>query len=262
MPGPPHLAPRGPVQARRRQLIVGVLALTLVVAVCLGLKGARGAQVDEAAPSTSVPVTPPTQLPTATPSPTTRTLPSYRTTGRYTRVATGTPVRGRSGQLMTYRVEVEQGSGVSAKAFAAFVDETLRHQRGWTAGGHWQFKRVYRAQPDLTIRLATPTSVDTACAAAGANTDGYTSCRAGNLIMLNLDRWYVGVPHVKDLTTYRHYLINHEVGHGLGLGHQRCPAKGRLAPVMVQQTLDLDGCRANAWPRTGDGREISGPPAQ
>ncbi|MDN5717960.1 MAG: DUF3152 domain-containing protein, partial [Janibacter sp.] len=66
----------------------------------------------------------------------------------------------------------------------------------------------------------------------------------------------------KDLQLYRHYLVNHEVGHGLGKGHERCPRKGSPAPVMVQQTLSLHGCTANPWPRSSSGRMITGPPAR
>lgn len=245
----------------------------VVALIAVGLKGARGSEAEPAptsAAASSGPTTPTTSSTkpttstsssTATASPTTRQRPTYRSTGQYLRVTQGSPVRGRAtGQLLTYRVEVEQGSGVNPRQFARAVDTTLRHPRGWTSGGHWRFQRVTTSTPDLTIRLATPKTVDKECAAAGADTDGYTSCRAGDLIMLNLDRWYLGVPHVKNLATYRHYLINHEVGHGLGLGHERCPGKGRVAPVMLQQTLGLQGCVANAWPRTVGGREITGPP--
>jgi Protein of unknown function (DUF3152) len=40
--------------------------------------------------------------------------------------------------------------------------------------------------------------------------------------------------------------VSHEVGQGSGHGHRCCPAPGRRAPVMVQQTLSLQGCEA--WP--------------
>nr|WP_281366079.1 DUF3152 domain-containing protein [Janibacter cremeus] len=187
-------------------------------------------------------------------------MPDYRSTGEF-EVAKGSDrIRGTSGRLMTYEVEVEKGSGVSTKAFAGAIDATLRNPRGWTAGGNWQFQRVPGGQSDLIIRLATPDSVDEQCAAAGANTRGYTSCRTGRYILINLDRWFLGVPQIRDLDLYRGYLINHEVGHALGKGHQACPGKGEAAPVMLQQTLDLDGCVANAWPRDPKGKPITGPP--
>ena len=38
------------------------------------------------------------------------------------------------------------------------------------------------------------------------------------------------------------------MGHFLGLGHVECPAEGAPAPVMMQQSKGLNGCRANPWP--------------
>jgi hypothetical protein len=77
--------------------------------------------------------------------------------------------------------------------------------------------------------------------------------------MINLDRWTRAVPGFRgDVGLYRQYVINHEVGHQLGYGHQACPRPGALAPVMQQQTLGLNGCRANGWPYV-DGRLVTGP---
>ncbi|WP_435202373.1 DUF3152 domain-containing protein [Janibacter sp. GS2] len=264
-----RLAPTSATQARRRQLATGVVVLLAVALALLLLRPGPDTDEDSATAMTTSTTASPSSSPSppsssssssSSPSRTTPTLPDYVTTGQFSRMPTESVVRGRSGELISYRVEVEQGSGVTSREFAAVIDRTLSHRRGWTAGGQWRFQRVADGQADLVIRLATPDTVDERCAEAGVNTDGYASCRAGRLILLNLDRWYIGVPQVKDLTVYRQYLINHEVGHGLGRGHEACPGKGRPAPVMLQQTLDLDGCTANPWPRGPDGRPVRGEP--
>jgi hypothetical protein len=177
-------------------------------------------------------------------------------------VAPGGTARRGSGIRLTYRVEVETGTRQSAPAFAAAVDATLAHPASWTARGRWSLQRVDTARADFTIRLATPATVDQVCATSGLDTHGYVSCRAGPLVMINLDRWVGAVPHyLGDVALYRNYVINHEVGHVLGLGHQGCSGKGRLAPVMQQQTFGLNGCRPNGWPYVA-GVFVSGPAAR
>jgi len=156
-------------------------------------------------------------------------------------------------------VEVETGVAPSVANFAAEVDTTLASPSSWSGGGRWSLRRVSGDDADFVIRLATPATVDRVCAGAGLDTRSYESCRAGSFVMINLDRWMLAVPDYRgDVSLYRQYVINHEVGHQLGYGHQACPRKGALAPVMQQQTFGLDGCRANGWPYV-DGVMVTGP---
>ena len=65
----------------------------------------------------------------------------------------------------------------------------------------------------------------------GVGTGGYTSCRYGERAVINLARWATAVPHYDgDIATYRHYVVNHEVGHALGNGHVDCPGPGPGRP--------------------------------
>ena len=67
--------------------------------------------------------------------------------------------------------------------------------------------------------------------------------------MLNLRRWVLGAAaYGSDVAGYRTYLVNHEVGHGIGHAHAYCGGKGKAAPVMMQQTYGLKGCTAWPWP--------------
>jgi hypothetical protein len=166
---------------------------------------------------------------------------------------------GEHGTLLRYRVRVEDDiKGLSVRAFADAVSATLNDRRGWTAGGTLRLRRTGPGEAaDFTIYLATPGTRDVLCA---GGTDGYTSCRHGDKVVLNVARWVRSVPGFgASLATYRQYMVNHEVGHRLGHGHERCPAKGDRAPVMQQQTLGLHGCTANPWPYP-KGKRYAGPP--
>jgi hypothetical protein len=71
-------------------------------------------------------------------------------------------------------------------------------------------------------------------------------------VIINQLRWRHASPSWnqahKSLRTYRHMVVNHETGHWLGHGHLGCGGAGRLAPVMMQQSKGLDGCKHNPWP--------------
>jgi hypothetical protein len=144
------------------------------------------------------------------------------------------------------RVEVERGVPVDPQAFAAFVLATLNAPAGWGAGGAMAFARTDGPAP-LQVVLASPATTERLCGPLVAR--GTVSCRIGERAVLTHHRWVHGTEdYGEDLSGYRRYLIAHEVGHWLGHGHVPCPAPGAPAPVMLQQTLGLDGCARNPWP--------------
>jgi len=154
-----------------------------------------------------------------------------------------------SGRVYRYVVVVEDGAVVTPDDFAAAVERTLADARGWTANRRWGFQRVSAGPSDLTVHLATPATTDRLCDAAGVETLGEVSCRGGRNVVINLKRWLLGVPWYADaLEDYRDMVVNHETGHWLGLHHAACPGRGRLAPVMMQQSKGLQGCRFNPFP--------------
>lgn len=145
------------------------------------------------------------------------------------------PVVG-TGPLRTYAVEVENGITVDEQAFAAFVDATLTDPRGWTARGARSVQRVSGAA-SVRIRL---TSQQTARSVCGFEIPVDVSCRDGNFVFLSAARWFRGaVAFLPDLTAYRTYMVNHEVGHAFGQGHAPCGVAGGPAPVMMQQTFSV-----------------------
>lgn len=151
---------------------------------------------------------------------------------------------------VTYRVEVERGLPFTAREFARAVDRTLGDRRSWAARTGRPMVRV-GGEADLRIVLASPDTTDRLC--APLDTRGKVSCRNGEDVVINALRWARGAAsYGDDVAAYRIYVVNHEVGHGLGQGHVGCTGPGDPAPVMLQQTLGLQGCRPNPWPTSAE----------
>lgn len=168
------------------------------------------------------------------------------------KVGTGTPRR--------YRVQVEDGTGLSAAGAAREIEQILAHPRGWAAHGRGAFQLVSE-NADFVIRIATPETADKLCLAQGLNTRGEYNCETTEGVVVNLKRWLQGSPTFSGTPAeYRHLIINHEIGHEIGIrSHMTCPGPGKPAPVMMQQIKGLRGCVSNAWPYDEDGRYITGP---
>jgi hypothetical protein len=222
-----------------------------------GASPSAGPTAAAASPSASSSVRPST-LPSAPGTPTAAARQTAATdvptngTGRLRQVAVPGPQSSAAGRVVTYTVEVEQGLDVDGAQVAATVRAVLLDRRGWQQRDGLRFVSVSPeqvragARVDVRVTLASPGLTDRLC--APLKTGSEVSCWNRGRAVLNFRRWQLGDAdsYGADVGRYRVYQINHEVGHGLGHGHKECPGKGRRAPVMVQQTIDLGGCKP--WP--------------
>jgi hypothetical protein len=141
-----------------------------------------------------------------------------------------------------------------------------RGSKSWIGSGHYQFQRIDDSRA-ATLRISL-TSQMTTRALCGFRIPFDASCwkPEDQRVVINTARWARGaVAFQGNVVQYQQYVVNHEVGHGLGFPHIACEAAGRLAPVMMQQTwgvaddylavlgtdrVNPDGlvCQPNAWP--------------
>jgi hypothetical protein len=186
----------------------------------------------------------PTRTPTRTPAPATAEIP-VSASGELA-VVPGRVAPSGPGRPLTYRVEVERGLPLDGAEVAAEVHQVLTDRRGWQPIEGVAFSRT-TGSADFRLIVASPALTDRLC--LPLDTVGQLSCRNGDMVVLNARRWATAVPwYAGRMADYRAYLVNHEVGHRLGHGHKNCPSPGAPAPVMVQQSKSLYGCKANPWP--------------
>ncbi len=152
--------------------------------------------------------------------------------------------------VVRYRVETRGRIVASMAVFRRQVQETFDDRRGWHASGI-EFRRV-ASGGTLSVVLSEASKVPTFSSGCSAQ----WSCRVGRYVIINQMRWNGASTMWKSrglsLRSYRHMVVNHETGHWLGLGHRSCPSPGSRAPVMTQQSVDLQGCRPNPWPLPGE----------
>jgi hypothetical protein len=112
----------------------------------------------------------------------------------------GAPRSGTPEQTLTYRVAVEGGIlGISPDSFAVAVASTLSDVA--------DVRLVGDGEPfDFTVFLATPATRDALC---GGGFDRVTSCRHGDRVVVNVERWELGDGDT-GLTTYRRDLLRTE----------------------------------------------------
>ncbi|WP_299052074.1 DUF3152 domain-containing protein [uncultured Nocardioides sp.] len=162
------------------------------------------------------------------------------------------PVEHRTGvrRVVSYHVETRGRIVASLPEFRRQAAESYADARGWRGRGV-VFRRVARGG-DFTLVLAEASEVPRFSPGCSAE----WSCRVGRYVIINQLRWRTASPAWNraggSRRDYRHMVVNHETGHWLGRGHVGCPGRGRPAPVMMQQSKGLDGCRHNPWPTLGE----------
>jgi len=165
--------------------------------------------------------------------------------GAASRVLALTTVR-----VVTYRIETRGDIVVSMKEFRQRAQQIYDDRRGWSRA-YVHFKRV-RTGGAFSLVLSEARFVPTFAPIC----DRYWSCRVGRYVIINQNRWRHGTPYFKqaggNLREYRAMVVNHETGHWFGLGHASCGGAGKPAPVMMQQSKGLFGCKPNPWPLPGE----------
>jgi hypothetical protein len=160
-------------------------------------------------------------------------------------------VFGEADRVVTFVVEVEEGLPVDIDCFARVVEIALADSRSWIGTGTIAMQRVDEGTPSVRVTLASPDTTDAYC--LPLRTGGIFSCWDGSRAMINFWRWEEGADSFgDDMVGYRTYVINHEVGHGLGHGHASCTGSGDPAPVMMQQTKGVGSCLPNGWPTAAE----------
>jgi len=147
---------------------------------------------------------------------------------------------------VSYDVMAKGVAESSMTEFRQLANQTLNDGRGW-ARMNVVFREV-AGGGSFTLVLSEASQVPSF--SSGCSSE--YSCRVGRYIIINQDRWNSATSTWNqaggNLRDYRHMVINHEVGHWLGHGHPGCKGAGQPAPVMLQQSIDLDGCTFNPWP--------------
>lgn len=150
---------------------------------------------------------------------------------------------------VNYTVATRGNITANVGEFTAQVNETLNSPNGWSRLGV-VFQRV-ESGGRFTVWLSEASQVPSF---SPSGCDAIVSCTVGNNVIINETRWLNGADAWNaaggSLRDYRHMVVNHETGHWLGHGHRYCSGAGQPAPVMQQQTIDMQGCSPNPWPQS------------
>ncbi|MEV1115310.1 DUF3152 domain-containing protein [Actinosynnema sp. NPDC049800] len=164
--------------------------------------------------------------------------------GTFAVVPGSTQPAGTGGKLYRYAIAIEDGVEPAdyngdREAFARTVDGILADPRSWIGTGQTTMQRVDTGPVDFTVSLTTTSTTHALC---GFQIQFESSCwhTGTKRVIINTARWVRGGKvYGNDISAYRTYAINHEVGHVLKNPHEGCKENGKAAPVMMQQSFGV-----------------------
>ena len=154
---------------------------------------------------------------------------------------------------ITYDVSTRGVIIADLSEFKSLANETLNDSRGWSRLGV-TFSEV-ASGGDFSLVLSEASQVPVFYPSICSS---YWSCQVGRYVIINQDRWLGASDSWNQsggsLRDYRNMVINHETGHWLGHSddNSQCGGSGQPAPVMQQQSIDLQGCSFNPWPLSSE----------
>ena len=153
-------------------------------------------------------------------------------------------------RTITYDVSTRGTTQGTLEEFKQVIAETFADSRGWVRA-NVSFKYV-ESGGQLHMILAEPSVVGSL-----AGCSSQLSCCVKPSVYINDDRFMNASESYRALgvsvANYRTMVINHEVGHWLGHDHiTTCETNTGLAPIMLQQSTGLRGCRPNYWPLSSE----------
>lgn len=145
---------------------------------------------------------------------------------------------------LTYELRVGPDVSIDPAGFAATVAGILDDASGWSPDRAIRFRRVAEGG-DFRLHLAAAAAVTGAHPACRAG----QGCRVGDDLWIDHERWGTPAPaYAGRGGDWQRWLVNHLVGHWLGLDHAGCPAAGAAAPVLLDQGRALGGCEPEPRP--------------